>query len=262
MLARAVPALLLAGITAACGSAAEGAGPAVHGPDPLAGTSARQIVSQALAGLEHAGSVRISGTFTERPGASRPWAYGPVRNLASLVTGKTACAGTDTVSGLASAEDASSRVPRPERGLYRFLRIGNQAWVKGDTTFYTHFWFMDDSMTVTAGSKYISFDGGGDADISRLCDASRWLANGFTVPPGTRPAKAGRVMLSGQVALKIRATPDEYLYVSDTRTPRLLRATVPGTEDVTFTGYDVPVPAVKPAAQDTISEIAVIAANR
>jgi hypothetical protein len=121
---------------------------------------------------------------------------------------------------------------------------------------------MDDSMSVTAGSKYVYLDGGDDANIGRLCDASRWLTTGFMVPPGARPAKAGRVLFSGQAALKIRATPDEYLYVSDTRTPRLLRATVPGTEDVTFTGYDVPVPAVKPAAQNTISETAVIAVNR
>lgn len=117
-------------------------------------------------------------------------------------------------------------------------------------------------MSVTAGSKYVYLDGGDDANIGRLCDASRWLTTGFMVPPGARPAKAGRVLFSGQAALKIRATPDEYLYVSDTRTPRLLRATVPGAEDVTFTGYDVPVPAVKPAAQDTISETAVIAVNR
>ena len=118
-------------------------------------------------------------------------------------------------------------------------------------------------MAVTAGSKYVSLAGGDDdANIGRLCDASRWLTTGFTMPPGARPAKAGRILFSGQAALKIRVTPDEYLYVSDTRTPRLLRVTVPGTEDVTFTGYDLPVPAVKPAAQDTIGEIAIIAANR
>jgi uncharacterized membrane protein len=115
--ARAVPALVLAGITAACGSAAEGTGPAVHGPDPLAGASARQIASQALAGLEHAGSVRISGTFTERPGTAHPWASGPARNLASLITAKTACVGTDTVSGLASAEDASGPRTSPGAGI-------------------------------------------------------------------------------------------------------------------------------------------------
>lgn len=262
MRARAVPALVLAVVTAGCGSVAAGTGPAVRGPDPLADTSARLIVSQALAGLEHVGSVRISGTFTEPPGTFHPWAFGPVRNLVSLITAKTACAGTDTVSGLASAEDGSGPEPRPERGSYRFIRIGDHSWVKGDTAFYTHFWFMDDGMSATAGSKYVSLVGSDDAYIGRLCDAGRWLTTGFTVPPGARPPKAGRVLLSGQVALEIRVTPALYLYVSDTRTPRLLRVTVPGTEDVTFTGYDARVPAVMPAAQDTINETIIIADNR
>lgn len=266
MRARAVPALVLAAVTVAvsagCGGGAAGTGPAVGGPDPLARASARLIASQALAGLEHAGSVRVSGTFTEPPGPGRPWAYGPVRNVVSLVTGKTACAGTDTVSGLASAEDESGSAPRQERGSYRFLRIGNQSWVKGDSSFYTHFWYMDDSMSATAGSKYVLLAGGNDADVGRLCDAGRWLTTGFTVPAGARPAKVGRVRLSGQAALEIRVTPAEYLYVSDTPVPRLLRATVPGTEDVTFSGYGTPVPAVRPAASDTIGEIAIIAANR
>lgn len=263
MRARAVLALVLAVVIAAYAILAVDTGPAVSGPDPLAGTSARLIASQALAGLEHAASVRISGTFTERPGPDHPWAFGPVRNQVSLTTGTTACTGTDTVSGLASAEDGSGLEPRQERGTEQFTRIGNQSWVKGDNSFYTHFWFMDDGMSATTGSKYVYLDVGDDADVGRLCDASRWLSTGFTVPPAARPQKAGRVLLSGQVALEIQVTPDEYLYVTDTRALRLLRATVPGAaEDVTFTGYGTPVPAIRPAVQDTIAETAVISGNR
>jgi hypothetical protein len=262
MRARAASALVLTVVTAACSGAAAGTGSAVRGPDPLAGVSARLIAGEALAGLEDASSVRISGTFTEpRGGAVHPWAYGPVRNVVNLATGRTACAGTDTVSGLASAEDSSSSTPSQQHGSYRFLRIGNRSWVKGDASFYTHFWFMDEGMSATAGSKYVSL-AGDDANVGRMCDTGRWLVTGFTIPPGARPAKAGRVLLSGQAALEIRVTPAEYLYVTDTRTPRLLRVTVPGTEDATFTGYGVPVPAVAPAAQDTIGEIDIIAANR
>lgn len=256
MRARAVPAVAgavtLAALIAACG----GADPAVHGPDPLAKASARQIVSEALAGLQQANPVRISGTLTERPSPAHPWAVGPVRNVFTLVTGKEACAGTDTVTGLASGEDYAGTPPRPARGTYRFDAIGNQTWVKGDAAFYTHFWFMDNGMSVTAGSKYVYLDAGGDTIVSRLCDTSKWL------PSGTRPAKAGRVMLAGRVALKIRIAPAACLYVSDTRTPVLLRATVTGVQDVTFTSYPAPVPAIRPAARDTITETDVIAANR
>jgi hypothetical protein len=259
---RAVPAVVLAVIATGCGGGAADTGPAIHGPDPLAGISARLIASQALAGLEHADSVRISGTFTERPPVVFSWAQGPVHNIVSLVTGKTACTGTDTVSGLTGAEDNSASTPRQRQGSYQFIRIGNQSWVKGDSAFYTRFWFMDDGMSDTAGSKYVYLEGRDDANTGRLCDPSRWLTAGFTLPPGARPAKAGRILLSGTAALEIRVTPAEYLYVSDTRTPRLLRATVPGTEDATFTGYGAPVQAIKPAASDTITETAVIAANR
>lgn len=260
MRARAVPAVLfgaavaLVAVTAACG----GADPAVHGPDPLAKVSARQIVSEALARLEQAGSVHISGTLTQRPGPVHPWATGPVRNVVTLVTSKQACAGTDTVSGLASGEDYAGTPPQPERGMYRFDRIGSQAWVKGDAAFYTHFWFMDNGMSVTAGSKYVYLDAGADPIVSRLCDVSKWL----TVPPNARPAKVGRVMLAGQIALKIRVSPAEYLYVSDTKKPVVLRVTVPGTQDVAFTRYETPVPVIRPAARDTITVTGVIAANR
>lgn len=254
MCARAVPAVVLLTVVAACG----GADPAVHGPDPLAKVSARQIVSEALAGLEHAGSVRISGTLTQRPGPVHPWATGPVRNVVSLVTGKQACAGTDTVSGLASGEDYAGTPPQQDRGTYRFDKIGNQAWVKGDAAFYTHFWFMDNSMSVTAGSKYVYLDAGNDPIVSRLCDITKWL----TVPPNTRPVKAGRVMLAGQIALKIRVSPAEYLYVSDTRKPVVMRATVAGAQDVTFTRYETPVTVIRPAARDTTTVTDVIAANR
>jgi hypothetical protein len=202
------------------------------GGDPLAGLSAKQVLSRAVSDLKSAPSFHISGTANEQ---------GTSISLDLTYKHGTGCEGT---LGL------------PSKGSIYLLVIGGTAWLKPDQAYWESNAGNSASSVIAAISgKYlrVSTSSSSVSGLVQLCDANA-LASSFTSPKDI--AKGGTSTINGQQALALKdPAKSSTLYVTDTSSPQILRltSTQSGSHGrIDFTGYGNSVTLTPPPASETI----------
>lgn len=219
-------AILIAGVaagTAACGSsgssgssgstAAPGtptatkpaATAAPAGADPLAGLTADQIATRALANTKNAPSVRLTGAATDS-GQS-------IALDVTLVRGQ-GCEGT---------------LSEGKSGSFRLISNGTTVWVMPDQKFYRSFGGNDPAVLAILNGKYLKVkaSSSGLAELAGICSLSN-LVGAFGTPTGL--VKSAPATVGGQPVVRLSDLGDKgYVYVSDIAKPKLLQLNDPGS---------------------------------
>jgi hypothetical protein len=202
------------------------------GGDPLAGLSAKQVLSRAVSDLKSAPSFHIAGTADEQ---------GTTIRLDLTYKHGTGCKGT---LGL------------PSSGSIYLLVIGGTAWLKPDQAYWeSNAGSAAPSVIAAVGSKYLTAPTSGSSvsGLAQLCNANS-LASSFTSPKDI--AKGGTSTINGQQALALKdPAKSATLYVTDTSSPQMLRltSTLSGSSGrIDFTGYGNSVTLTPPPASETL----------
>jgi hypothetical protein len=196
--------------------------------NPLAGLSADEIANKAVADSEMAATVRISGRIADS-GTTIAMNVGIVRSRG--------CAGSMSESS---------------NGSFLILRIGQTIWIKPDNKFWVHSGASTpDELRLVSGKVAKSNARGGLATaMAALCDVKQLLGG---AAKATGLVKGTTTKISGQNALQLKdAAGSSSVYVSVAADPELLNLTAPGSAQLDFTGYGVPVALTPPPASETI----------
>jgi len=202
--------------------------------DPLAGMSAKQVLTRAVSDLKSASTFRVSGTVNEDGG------------LSLLLTYKhgTGCGGT---LGIGS------------RGSLSLLVIGDVAWMKPDDKFWKTYAGRSASRVIALmGGRYLKGPAHSSrlSGLTRVCDVNS-LASSLASPQDI--AKGPVTTVDGQQALELKDnSKSATMYVTDTSSPQILQviSTRPGNGNsgkAYFTGYGKPVTLTPPPASQTIN---------
>jgi hypothetical protein len=231
-LATAAAALVVAA-AAACGSSPATVRPAsapASTASALAGKSAAQIASTAVADTQAASSVRLMG------------------------------AGTDTSKGVAfdltlvRGQGCEGSLSMSKTDTFQLVYLGQTVWMKPSDAFYASLGSNKAALSLLEG-KYITVKSTNSlvGNISQLCSLNDLLG-----PIGQASGSGYSDTLStvqGQPAIRI-AQPGHtgYAYVSDSANPVLLEVTAPGASggSITFSDYNAPVRITAPPAAQTI----------
>jgi hypothetical protein len=218
---------LACGAIVMCG-AVGAAGPAHAGGSLLAGLTADQIASKALADLEAASSVHVTG-----------WAAVSGHDVTfSLALTPGGCQGTMGV---------------PHQGTFVFVQAGVDAWVKPSDQFWQSLGVPRSELPRVSG-KWVART---PANANRIPGASTFctpadVARGFG-GPATGLVKEGSSTIAGQPAVDLKRTRDAAsLDVSIAARPEFLRIVDPGRGAFTFSRYDARVFLTPPPAGDVI----------
>jgi len=221
-------ALTFTAVSAICAMAAGCGG----GGDPLAGLSAKQVLSKAVSDLKSAPSFHIAGTVNQDGGIHIDLAY----------KHGTGCEGTLGISG---------------KGSVYLLVIGGTAWFKPDQAFWeSSAGSSASSVIAVIGGRYLtdSTSSSNVSGLAQLCDANS-LASSFTSPKDI--VKGTTSMINGERSLALRdPAKSAVMYVTDTGSPQILRVTgtQPGSVGrVDFTGYGGSVTLRPPPADETVN---------
>ncbi len=223
-------ALTFTAVSAICVTAAGCGGGG--GGDPLAGLSAKQVLSKAVSDLKSAPSFHIAGTVNQNGGGI---------HIDLAYKHGTGCEGTLGIRG---------------KGSVYLLVIGGTAWFKPDQAFWeSSAGSSAPSVIAVVGGKYLT-DAASSSNVSglaQLCDANS-LASSFTSPKDI--VKGATSMINGQRSLALRdPAKSAVMYVSDTSSPQILQVT--GTQPgnggrIDFTGYGGSVTLRPPPADETV----------
>jgi hypothetical protein len=217
-------------LTAACAICVTAAG-CGGGGDPLAGLSAKQVLSKAVSDLKSAPSFHIAGTVNQGGGIHIDLAY----------KHGTGCEGTLGIHG---------------KGSIYLEVIGGTAWLKPDQAFWeSSAGSSASSVIALIGGRYLKAAASSSnvSGLSQLCDANS-LASSFTSPKDI--AKGATSMINGQRSLALRdPAKSAVMYVTDSGSPEILRVT--GTQPgnggrIDFTGYGGSVTLTPPPADETV----------
>ena len=220
-------ALTLTAVSALCITAAGCGG----GGDPLAGLSAKQVLSKAVSDLKSAPSFHIAGAVNQDGGI----------NIDLTYKHQTGCQGTVGIRG---------------KGSVYLLVIGRTAWLRPDQAFWESYAGSSASSVIAViGGKYLkaATSSSNVSGLSQLCDANS-LASSFTSPKDI--VKGATSVINGQRSLALRdPAKSAVMYVTDTGSPQILRVT--GTQlgnggRIDFTGYGSPVTLTPPPAGETV----------
>jgi hypothetical protein len=198
------------------------------GGDPLAGLTAKQVLSKAVSDLKSAPSFHLGGTADEQ---------GQSISLDLTYKHGTGCEGTLGLHG---------------KGSIYLLVIGGTAWFKPDQTYWeSNAGSSAPSVIAAVGSKYLRASTSGSVSgLAQLCNANS-LASSFTSPRDI--AKGGTSTINGQQALALKdPAKSSTLYVTDTSSPQVLRltSTQSGSNGrIDFTGYGNSVTLTPPASE-------------
>jgi hypothetical protein len=231
-LATAAAALVVAA-AAACGSSPASVRPAsapASTASALAGKSAAEIVSAAVADTQAASSVRLIGAGTDP-------SKGVTFNL-TLVPGQ-GCEGSLSMS---------------KTNTFQLVYMGQTVWMKPSDAFYASLGTNKAALSLLEG-KYIKVKSTNSlvGNVSQLCTLTDLLG---TVGQASGSGYTDTLSaVGGQPAIRIAQTGHSgYVYVSDTAKPVLLEVTAPGTSGgtITFSDYNAPVRITVPPAAQTI----------
>lgn len=200
--------------------------------DPLAGLTAKQVLSKAVGDLKAAPSFRMAGAVNENGRISVDLTY----------KRGTGCEGT---LGLGS------------QGSVYLLVIHTTAWFKPDQAYWTSVaGSAAPSVIAVVGGKYLKgtvAGSNGASGLAHLCDANS-LASSFTSPKDI--AKGATTTINGQQALALKdPAKSSTMYVTNTGSPQILRVTSTQSGNsgrVDFTGYGNPVTLTPPPASQTL----------
>jgi hypothetical protein len=220
---RSLPITVLAAAVAAGAAACGSSG----STDPLAGLTAQQIATKAVAGTEAAPAARVTGSGTDSGQT--------ITVDLTLVRGK-GCDGTLGEGNL---------------GSLQMIDTGSTTWIMPDSKFYKTSGAPASVAALLAGKYLETASNNSDvASLSELCSMSKLLSQ-FTVDAGS--GKGTRTTIDGQTAVEINdKTGAGHAWVSDTATPELLRIQKPGSSggEINFTyPANAPAPAAPPASQ-------------
>jgi len=202
------------------------------GGDPLAGMSAKQVLTKAISDLKSAPTFRVSGRVNQDGGISLQLTY----------KRGTGCGGT---LGLGA------------RGSLYLLVIGDVAWIKPDDTFWkTSAGSSAPKVIALVGGRYLKGSASSSqlSGLTQICDANS-LASSLASPKDI--AKGPVTTVNGQQALALKdKSKSATMYVTDTSSPQILQvisAQSGHSGKVSFTGYGNPVTLTPPPASETIN---------
>jgi hypothetical protein len=204
---------------AACGSSGS--------TDPLAGLTAQQIATKAVAATEAAPIARVTGSGTDSGQT--------ITVDLTLVHGK-GCDGTLGEGNL---------------GSLTLIDDGPTTWILPDSKFYKTSGAPASVAALLAGKYLETASSNSDvASLSQLCSMSKLLSQ-FTVDAGS--GKGTLTTVNGQSAVEINdKTGAGHAWVTDTAAPELLRIEKPGSSggEINFTyPASAPAPAAPPASE-------------
>lgn len=225
-------AVIFAGITA-CGTAtssrpatASSAKPPVS---PLAGLTAKQIVSKAIKDLKAVSSVHMTG-----------WAKtsGQIVTV-DLTLGSKGCTGTLRLSGT---------------GSLVLVKMGKTVWIKPDQQLWKYWTGTNGAAVVMLlEGKYLRLSAK-DSQLNwvgSLCDPRQFASGVSDQTSGW--AKGKTATISGQPALQLDGTGDVHTaYVTISVTPEFVRVDGGPSRHLDFTGYNAPMALAAPPADETI----------
>jgi hypothetical protein len=227
---------MLAVLVAGCGaSSSTSAAPSSTAPastappgDPLAGLSARQILTKAIADFKAASSVHIAGS--ER-------AAGQSFTM-DLTVGANGCTGTVGLGG---------------QGSVVLLRIGGTLWMKPDDQFWKSVLAAAPADLPAVEGKYVRLSPKGPATSSfgAFCYLSQLASQ---VSGGENQLVKGQTStIGGQPALQLKDTRQAgSAYVTISPTPEFLQTGDTGGH-VDFTDYNAPLALTAPPAGQTVA---------
>jgi hypothetical protein len=197
--------------------------------NPLAGLTADQIASKAIANLKAASSVRLTGS-----GKSSGQAF--------------------TVSISLTPKGCDGTIGIPKKGTFVLLAIGEKAWIQPSNQFWESEGIPSSELSLVSG-KYIPFSGATAKALSGL-DAfctPKDFADDFAGPV-IGLIKGATTTVGGQSAVEIKDAADSaFMDISLAAKPELLRLDAPGKANFLFSHYDAPVTLTAPSPSDVIS---------
>jgi hypothetical protein len=214
-----IGAVTLAG-TAACGGGGSSS-------NPLAGLSADQIATKAVADLKAASSVHFAGSIAESSSSY----------TVNLTAGTTDCTGTFGVAG---------------KGSFALLKTGQTLWIKPDNQFWTSAGATPAVLQVVEGKWIQTTTSNSDfASVNQICSPAQ-LA-GLFGNKLTDVAKGTTTTIAGQSALQLKdSSTSNSAYVTISATPEFLRLDGGSSGLLDFSDYDAPVTVTPPPASQTI----------
>ncbi|MEU1270138.1 hypothetical protein [Streptomyces sp. NPDC005799] len=225
--------------------------PTSSGPkDPFAGLSAAQIADRAMTATTGASSLRLKGDVQDDESSG-------TISLDMALNKKTECAGTIGMGGQGKADLIKTGDTVYMKYDEAFLRAQGKGESKADT---------DAAVALLAGKWAKMSAKGSDAkDIASFCDLDTVLggaedvnsgdsggSSGGTADPTATRAGTATVDGARAVVLKVKDGKESYtLYVATEGKPYLLRldSTAKDAGSLTFSDYEQPVPARKPAGK-------------
>jgi hypothetical protein len=218
LVAAVIGGVMLAG-TAACG----GGGSA----NPLAGLSADQIASKAVANLKAASSVHFAGTIAESGSTY----------TVNLTPGTTKCSGTMGVQG---------------KGSFALLKIGQTIWIKPDNQFWTSNGATSAVLQVVGGKWIQSTTSDSNlTSVAALCSPAQ-LADSFGGKLND-VAKGTTTTIDGQSALQLKDNKtSNSAYVTISATPEFVQLNGGSSGKLDFSDYNAPLSVSPPPAGQTI----------
>ena len=216
----------LAGLVAGCG----GGGSATSGSsgNALAGLTAKQILTKAVADLNASSSVHLAGSEQDS---------GQTYTM-NLTLGSSGCTGT---------------VGMGTQGTLRLLRIGSTLWINGDSKFWKSTLASSPGYLHAVEGKYVRLSPNGPAtsSFSAFCYLSQ-LAGQFSSTEN-RVTKGQTTTILGQPALQLQDTQQSGMaYVTLSADPEFLR-TGDSSGYVDFTNYNAPLNLSPPPAHQTVT---------
>jgi hypothetical protein len=224
-------------LTAAVALAAAGIGTAACGTTgsstpstPLAGLSADQIATKAIANLKAASTVQVTGNVTSS---------GQTYGLDLTLVRAQGCSGTMSLQGT---------------GSFKLVSIGKEVWIKPDRQFWTKAGGSDAAVLKLVEGKYLKVKETSQlGSLSALCAPSQLAGSfGSHVPVGLAEGKT--VTVAGQTTLQIKDTGDSgILYVSETAKPLIVELAGGSQGTLTFSDYNSTVTLTAPPKRETLS---------
>ena len=222
---------MLALLAAGCGaSSAASSGPAssASSGNPLAGLTAKQILTKTIADFKAASSVHIAGSERNSGQAF----------TMDLTVGANGCTGTVGLGG---------------QGSMRLLRIGSTVWMKPDDQFWKSILAAAPADLSAVKGKYVRLSPNGPAtsSFSSFCYLSQ-LASQVTGAQN-QLVKGQTATISGQPALQLKAVEQAgSAYVTISASPEFLQ-TGDNSGHVDFTDYNAPLALTAPPARQTVA---------
>jgi hypothetical protein len=215
-------AMAAAGLTVLAAGCGGGSSPGPASASPLAGLTADQILTRAVADLKTASSVHIAGSMQESGQAT----------VIDLTVGAHSCTGTIGVPG---------------QGSLALLGIGNTVWEKPDRQFLKTAGVGTSQLSKLAG-KYLRTTASGSG-LGSLCFLSQ-LATQLSGGEG-HVTEGKTTTIGGQPALELTDAGQGSAYVTVSARPELLRV---GSGDgyMDFTDYNGPLTVTRPPADETV----------